>query len=312
MNWLDRTKLHTLTLNDANLQDKTFYIPDFSDPTPLRKSIESVGILNRPVVQEDAENGIIPVLGRRRLEAAQSIGFEKVEVLVLPAGMPSSEGYELAFWDNAAHRRFDKATTAVVVTRLLNLFSTDVVASEFLPALGVPPRGPRLQRLRTLGTLEHRALKWMATGRILEKTGVVLAQLDRDNRTAVMDLIEKLGMNANKNAELVGNLFDLSLFRGMPVLELILAESFQSILSDDGLPLAEKTVHLRELVRSWKYPELSERERLFQEWYGKLPTTPHVKVRPAQSFETQECFIEIRVPDRVEAQRVLAVLHEIY
>jgi hypothetical protein len=309
VNWLDRTKLHTLTLHDANLKDKTFYIPDFSDSVALRKSIERVGILNRPVVQENAEKGIIPVLGRRRLEAGQFMGLEKVEVLVLPSEMPSSDGYRLAFWDNVAQRRFDVATTAVVLTRLLDLFAIEIVATEFLEALGVPPRGPRLERLRALGTLEHRALEWMAAGRIQEKTGVVLTRLDAENRARVMDLIETLGMNANKNAELVGNLFDLSLFHGKPMSDLILDESMQSILSDTELPVSEKGAHVRELVKSWKYPEFSEKERLFQEWYAKLPDTPHVKMRPAQAFETEECIIEIRVPNRVEAQRVLEILN---
>ena len=69
----------------------------------------------------------------------------------------------MAFWDNV-HRLSDPACVAVVVKRLLELFSREFIAKEFLPVLGVPPRGPRLEQLKALGGLEETILQAVVFG----------------------------------------------------------------------------------------------------------------------------------------------------
>ncbi len=311
MNWLDHTRLRISDPREVHLEDDTFYIPNYTDSTALMESIRHVGILNRPVVQDRSSDGLIPVLGRRRLQAAVDLGIRDVGVLVVSADMPVSDGFILAFMDNAAHRSFDPASTAVIVKRLLDLFPVEIVARDYLPILGVPPRGPRLERLRRLGGLEDRALKWLALGRISEKTAVVLTQMDPPSRSMLLDVLDKLGMNANKNAEIVGHLFDLSVCQGRRLSDLIDDSPFRTLLADKDIPAREAARQFRDLVRSWKFPELIEKERAFREWYSGLPVEPHIKVRPAQSFETDECTIEIRVSDRGKIRQVLKILKDI-
>ena len=308
MNWLEHTRLHVLKLNDLNLEDTLYWIPHFADPDRLKKSIEKIGILNRPVVKESSPGAFIPVLGRRRLEAVRGLGYEQAEVLILPGDMPVSSGWRLAFWDNVAHRNFEPATTAVIVNRLLEIFPKDEVAGEFLPVLGVPARGPRLERLRLLGSLEHRVLHRWADGRLLEKTALLLAQLDRPNRAKLMDVVEALNLNANKSAEVVGNLFDLSVYHGMSISEILLHETARSILSDDEVTIEERAARFRDMVRSKKFPDLVEKEREFQNWCQRFHGLSNVKIRPTQSFEADGCYVEVRVSNREEAERMLEVL----
>ncbi|MFH1117066.1 MAG: ParB N-terminal domain-containing protein [Pseudomonadota bacterium] len=308
MNWLDHTRLHVVEPHEVNFSNDAFRIPNYSDSTALRESIRRMGILNRPVVQEHASDGIVTVLGRRRLQAAVDLGVREVQVLVVSADMPVSDGFILAFMDNAAHRSFDAASTAVIVKRLLGLFPIETVAREYLPVLGVPPIGPRLERLRRLGGLEERALKLLALGRISEKTAVVLTQMDPRNRSLLLDVLDNLGMNANKNAEIVEYLFDLSICEGRELSGLIQDGPFREVLADRDVPAPERARRFRDLVRARKFPELVEKEREFREWYAGLPLAPGTTVRPAQSFENGECTIEIRVSDRAAAGGVVEAL----
>lgn len=310
MNWPDHTRLHVLKPDNLNLEDETYRIPSFSDPMPLEKSIERIGIVNPPLVQERAPEKFVPVLGWRRLKAALKLGFEQVEVRTLPQNTPVSDGFRLAFWDNVAQRTLPLATTAVLVRKLLEIFPRNVVINEFLPVLGVPARGPRLERLHALGNLEYRALTWLADGRILEKTALVLTRLDRSDRTALMDVVKDLALNANKTAEVVGNLFDLSVYHGRPVSDLLLDHDAQALLGDEDLSIQERAARFRDLVRSKKFPHLADKEREFQKFCERLHLPPNVKVRPTQSFETHACSVEIRVSDRSEAQRLLEILRE--
>ncbi len=113
------------------LEDQTYLVPCYCDLSALVRSIEKVGVLNDPLVQERADGRVVPVAGRRRLQAAVALGWERVNVKMLPDEMSIADGFALAFWDNAPHRTFDTACTAVVVRRLLELFPREVAARNF-------------------------------------------------------------------------------------------------------------------------------------------------------------------------------------
>ncbi len=267
-------------------------------------SIKRVGIINKPVVQEKSTGGLIPVLGRRRLKAASELGVISVESAIVPASMTEQDGFLVAFWDNV-HRISDPACLAVVVKRLLELFSQQFIAKEFLPILGVPPRGPRLEDLKALGGLEDTILQALSVGRIHEKTALLLAQLQPQERTALFAFSEELGLNANKKAEIIERLIDLSVFYSRPVLEFIKADESQAMLADQDVPVPERANRFRELLRSWNYPELVKKEAEFRGWCETLPRSDKLTVRPSRSFESDQCIIEIRADSRNRAEELI-------
>lgn len=294
----------------ADLRDRTYYIPCFADLVPLVKSIENVGILNPPLLQERADGKMIPLLGRRRLQVAQHLNLPKIEVRIVMGRMPESEGFALALWDNLGHRKFDAATTAVVVRRLLGLFSREVIANDFLPLLGIPAHGPRLERLSAIGGLDDASLQALAMGRIQEKTAFTLSSLSPEEQGALLELTEVLGMNANKSAEVISHLFDLSVFQNRPILEFLKEDEVQSMVRDQDIPVPERATRFRRLIRSWKFPELAKSEEEFREWHRTLTQSDRIVVRPSPGFESRNCTVEIRTKSREEAERILNALRE--
>ncbi len=294
----------------ADLRDRTYYIPCFADLAPLVKSVENVGVLNPPLLQERASGRMVPMLGRRRLQAARQLNLPEIEVRVVAGPMSEAEGYVLALWDNLGHRKFDVAATAVVVKRLLDLFPREAVADDFLPLLGIPAQGPRLERLRAIGGLDDPSLKALSTGRIQEKTAFILSSLSPGEQKALSELTEALGMNANKSAEVISHLFDLSVFQNRPILEFLKEDEVQSMVRDKHVPVPERAARLRRLIRSWKFPELTKSEQEFRQWLSTLPQSDGVFVRPVPGFESRECTVEIRTNSREEAQRILNALRQ--
>jgi ParB family transcriptional regulator, chromosome partitioning protein len=310
LKWLANTRMAILDLHEVDLRDRTYCIPCFADPAALVKSIDSVGILNPPLLQELPGGRMIPVLGRRRLQAAVQLGISQTEVRIASDRISEADGFAVALWDNFGHRTFDIATTAVVVRRLLDLFPRDVVAEDFLPLLGIPARGPRLERLRVIGGLEEPVLQSLALGLIQEKTAFILKALSREEQREVLELTDALGMNANKRAEVISHLADLSVFHGKPILEFLDVEEAQSIIHDEDIHRPERAARFRRLIRSWKFPELVNSEQEFQEWLRGLPQSEGIVVRPAPGFETRQCAVEIRTGSREEVERILSKLTE--
>ncbi len=305
MKLLENTRTGFFDPHEIDLLDRTYYIPCFADLTPLVKSIESVGILNPPLLQEQADGRVVPVLGRRRLQAVLQLDIAKVEVRIISDRISETEGFVLALWDNLGHRPFDTACTAVVVRRLLDLFPVEVVAQDFLPPLGVPARGPRLQRLRAIGGLDDQVLKALYAGRIQEKTALILSALSPEEQDALLELTEMLGMNANRRAEVIGYLYDLSVFHGRPIMEFLNEEEAQSIVKDEDVPIPERAARFRRLIRSWKFPGIVNGEREFESWLRGLPKSDRIVVHQTQGSESHECTVEIRTESREEAERIL-------
>jgi len=302
--WVD------LDPHELDLEDTRYLVPCFDDPAPLIESVRRVGILNPPVLQDKPGGRPVPVLGRRRLQVARDEAISPVQARVISSEMPESEGFALAFRDNVVHRIHDPASRAVVVRRLLELFPREVVAEEFLPALGVAPLGPRLERLVAIGALETPVLALLAANGIQEKTAAMLAGMNVEDRRCMMELLHCLKMNANKNAEIVSNLYDVSILRQRTVGEMVGTPEAREILDNADPPAPERAGLFRQLVRSWKFPELVRREAEFRSWVQGLPQRDHLRVHPELAFESDRCVIEVEVKAREDAEQIVGWLAE--
>jgi ParB-like chromosome segregation protein Spo0J len=310
VNWLDHTRAIFVNPREVDCEDATYYIPDFSDFNTLLKSIREIGIVNPPLLQKQKDGKLIPVLGRRRLMAARQAGLDRVEARMLPSEMPQTDGFRLAFWDNIPNRSLDPATLAVLVRRLLGLFPRQVVADEFIVIAGIHTNGPKLERLRKIGGLEPVLLEALAKGRIQEKTAATLTELAPEERLTLVDFTERLGMNANKKAEVISHLFDLSIFNSRPVLRFLEDERMVAIVENSDIPVPERAARVRNFIRSLKFPELARREEQFSGWLRSLPQSQRISVSPAPAFETCGCSIQISVDSPDQAERILARLKD--
>ncbi|MEW6530962.1 MAG: ParB/RepB/Spo0J family partition protein [Thermodesulfobacteriota bacterium] len=308
MDWLACTRDLTIRLDQIDLDDRTYLVPCYDDLQSLLQSVRTVGIINPPVVQERPDRRFRPVLGRRRLTAALQAGIDSLRVLALAPKVPEREVYALAFWDNVAQRSLDKAATAYVVMRLLQLFPRDQAARDFFPALGIPAMGPKIDRLQAIGSLKDDVLERLALGRINEKTAALLALMKPAERQRLVKLAQDLGLNANKAEEVLGELFDLSVHSGREVAALLEEEQARRILENHELPVPEKATQFRALLHQWKFPEIAEREAEFHRRFTRLADRSGVSIRPTPSFEDERCTIQVDVDSWEHAEKLLALI----
>lgn len=305
---LNGMRIVTVGPDDADLGDSTYRIPFYGDSGPMRESVRRFGIVNAPVIRQCPDGSWIAVLGRRRLEVAFAVGIDSCEAKALPEEITESEAFALAVWDNLSHRTLDRAAIAVVVRRLLDLFPIGRVAEEFLPALGVPSRGPGIERLRRIGGLPDFILERLASGRLLEKTAALMADLSEDDRNALLLVTDDLALNANKAAEVAESLTDLAVIVNRTIRELLADREWVAILDDPDCGVPEKAERFRMLLRRRKFPEFSAREEEFAEWAAVVREETGAIVRPTRSFEDEGVIVEIATASRREAEALLSRL----
>lgn len=306
MNVLDTMKSTSVALNTCDTDDATYEVPSYEPLDSLMASIQRVGILQPPVLQEQTDGRLIPVLGRRRLQAMKRLGMHEVTVHLLPSTLGKDHCFRLAFWDNLPCRSWNAAVTAVVVRKLLELFSPVTVAQEFLPVLRIPPKGPMLQRLVSIGSLEPVVLEALAAGRIHEKTALILSRMKPTERLTLLELTERLKLNVNKRGELIEHLFDLAVFHRTDVLGFLEDPEVRALLAEEEKPAVQRGDALRASIRRKKFPEIAVREAQFTEWLKRQGTIPGITVRPDPNFEGNGCTVEVRLENWEQAAKLLA------
>jgi hypothetical protein len=305
LNWLNHTKNCLINTAEIDLNDHTIYFPYFLDDHNLINSIREAGIINPPMLKDLPEGKPIPVLGRRRIQAAFEIGLSQITVNVLPKETPIREAYEIAFWDNCSHRRFDDALKSIVIHNLLELFPMDRVYEVFLPVLGINPYGPVIAKFRAVGSLDDQSLELLSAGRILTKTAFTLTRMILEDREFILSLSGLPGMNANKFDEVAQSLYDLSIISNCTIRQLAENKELKDMLLSPQIAGRSKAEELRTLIRKWKFPELVEMDNAFRTWLKSFSLPKNISVGHTPSFEDDKLNIGISVNSYGEALEIL-------
>ncbi len=305
MRWLPNVQAASLAPTSIDLADLRYYVPHYTPLDGLRASVRQVGVLNPPVVQRRGDS-LVPVLGRRRIEAAIELGLPSIDVRIIPEAMLEQDGFALAFWDNLGCGRFAPATLAYVVGRLCDLFKREEMVQVFFPALDLPAYGPKIERLRKIGLLDAYLLEAYAAGRLQEKTMILMTALSPGDRRRIFDLVQEFGLNGSKAAEVTAAIVDLSVSTAASV-EAVIHQAEVNI--PIGAGPHERAEGLRMALLKMRCPELVADKELFESRLQELSPPPEVTARPYQSFEKPGCVIEYRASSMEEAERVIESLN---
>lgn len=293
---------------EIECSDRTYYLPCFEDISPLAESIRQIGIMSPPVIKQNDSGLLIPVTGRRRLQAAIRADMSSVEVVIADSGQDQKKLLNLLFWDNISRITANPVTVSVIVSRLLEVFDTEEVAERYLPWTGTPPKGPRLERLKVISKLDERCLRALWSGRIFEKTAVSLAMNGLTERLEMLDFIEKYGWNANKSDEILQSVFDLSrLCESSPTQ--VISDAIGVVEKEhSGADMSVKAEKIRNLIREWKSGDLVRCATSFELWMKNLGLPRSINLKPAQSFENERLTIEITARSRKETEEIIKKL----
>ena len=310
MKWQLSTRSISIHPDEIALSDRTYYLPSYDAIGPLVESIRQIGVISPPVVRINDDGALAPVVGRRRIEACSKAGISQLSVFVVDASEPRDKLVNLLFWDNISRIENNTVTVAAMVTRLLDVFDSETVADKYLPWIDVPPRGPRLLKLKTIAQLDDRSQRALWFGRIVEKTALLLAGLNTKDRFEMLNFVERYGWNANKSDEMAQAIYDLSILSGKSVSETI-SEAIQFVEpqseQDDPVRKSEK---MRNLVKSLRWKDLCQHQDLFNQWLKKLDLPRHIRVKPTISFENDSVSIEITANSLNEADGIIQKLIE--
>ncbi len=230
--------------------------------------------------------------------------------MVVDQSASEQDCYEACFWDNIGHRKLDASSRAQCLRRLMELFPRLDVIQRFLPFLGVPSQGPKIERLLRIGALCEEALSNLALGRIHERTAFAMSFRPKHEQQFLMRLINESGLNLNNASQVIEDLIDIATAREMEI-ENIIAEFDTKDISNPEVGRVYDGKELKKAVKRIKDPEFETTREGHEAWVKSLNLPRLVKITPANSFEDKSINMMVTFKSRDELELGLKEIKEI-
>jgi ParB-like chromosome segregation protein Spo0J len=280
-----------------------------SDLDRLRDSLLEVGLLNPPWLKlGPGDQRYSVVTGARRLKLAADLGWPSITARLLPANTDDFFCLLVHLFDNAFTRGFNLWEQATLAARLCEYHDQAVVATKYLPYLGLPPSPAHLARLFKLAALKPPWPQLAAQGRLALTAGSILAKWDCADRDAAWPFFEGLRLSQSKQEEFLEQVTLLARREGLTPAGILTDAELRRALTTPHRTPQERTEAVRRHLFRWFYPRLSAAQEAFAFAVQKLglKRTPRLSLKPPAAFEGPDFHLEIKFRDTPELQQLLA------
>lgn len=262
-------------------------------PEALRRSIQTAGLINPPLVTPGEDGGWEVVCGRRRLRVLKDLGREACACRDLSGiGLGPEKAFILALHDNLATRDFNHVEKALALKGLEVHFPEADLLSRYLPLLGLAPREETLDTYRALAAAPEGIRKSVAGGVLSIKAFRALMELPEEGREGAAACIQNLRMSVSNQLQFIDLIHDLSEIEGIPIRGLLDSAPIRGLCQGAGNP-PQETARLIRHLRGRRFPLVESAERRFRALLEKAGLPDGVRLSAPPWFEGEEFRLEI-------------------
>ena len=293
-------KINQVSINNIDLssEDHDRYLFNCrQDSNALMGSIKDVGLINPVILKKDQDaDGVYTIVsGWQRIRACQRLGQVSIEAKVIE-GLNDEQIMLLALHDNLSSRGFNEIETAIVLKKFLEIgYSCDRLISEIAPLLGVPPNRNIIDKYIDILSLDTEIKKSVADGDLEPEKAFLLITLDGAERDVVWRvLFRESSINVNEAKETIRNLLDLKQIKNKEIVELLSSEEISLITSDNKSNKRQRGERIYRLIKTMRYPVISQKEDEFDNSCRELGLDNDVRVNHSRYFEGDDIRITIK------------------
>ena len=265
------------------------------DLRPLIRSIDSIGLLNSPLLIKTVHERLTIITGYRRIQAIKALNWDKIPCRILSQSkLPPLECLLLNFHDNLSTRELNCVEKGMVLSRLTAYLPDSEIIEHYMPLLDLPSNEDTLHLyIKIEKELEIEIKKNLAQGRLSLHTAKMLLEIDPDSRSSICQLISYLKFNINQQKQFIDYIIDISHISGKPVSDLLEEEPVKGICSDEHLNIPQKGRAVLRFLRGRRFPSLTIAESTFKKMVSKLDLPDGVKIEFPRFFEAQHFRLEV-------------------
>jgi hypothetical protein len=284
------------------------------DLEPLVRSIEQVGVINPPLLEEGREGEPpVPICGYRRILALKALGRTSCMARFLAAGsIEPKPAFLMNLFDNVATREFNSVEKGMILSRLSLFFREDEILDRFMAILGLPPRTEALYLYLAIDQeLDQEMKRALVRKTVGLRALQMLLGLDAGRRKCFFRLFENMTFNANQQTEVIGLVEELSRIQDASPEAILANARIAELVAQGRLNAPQKARALLRTLRKMRFPQLTEAERIFKTRIGRLDLPGGTNISHPPFFEDPNYRMEISFRDGQELMQKLRHLSEL-
>ncbi len=275
------------------------------DLTPLRRSIEAVGLMCPPLLlgEETAGPPCTVVFGHRRIAACRELGWTRIPArMARPAEMGTLDRVRLAVTDNALQRPLDPLETS----RALALLAACVEDPEALAAeagrLNLPAARAVIDKMTPLCRLPEPVREALVGGVISLSMAEELQGFPEPEASELVRIFTALGMGLNRQREFIGLVKEIAPRASVDVMAVLASPAVAEVLGDADMDRNRKSREIRRRLRRWRYPAITRAEERYAELSAALGLGTGARLLPPRDFEGTVYTLQLpfETPDQLE------------
>ncbi len=277
------------------------------DLTPLRRSIEAVGIVNPPLLIQGREKHTI-VAGYRRIRAIKELKATEAACRIVPEenGLHPLQYLLLNLHENLAVRKLNDVEKGMVLNRLAAWAPRDDIVDHYMPLLGLRPTESALLFLQEMEKAYHDEVKlFVAKGGLSWQAIKLLSRMDPLSRAALMNVIAHLKLTVNQQSQVIDYIIDLTYIEKKSVSQFVGDILIHIGGSDSDMNRPQRAKAVIEHLRERRNPSITRAEKGFKKAVSELNLPNGVRISAPPYFEGEHYRFEALFKDGVDLKTKL-------
>jgi len=286
------TESCSIQLDKIDWNDTSCLITFGPLPHKLLLSIQTVGLIEPPLLQ-GKKNGLFRIVcGGRRLAVCKKIGLNSLSCRVLPSSFEHQRCLRLAIYDNVAQRTLNPVEKSLVLAKMSNYLEEPQLIDEFMPLLDLEPSITLFNRYLGLHDLEEVILDSLAAGRLNERIAFALATQEQRDRLAYLLLFEELPFSVSVQEEIIETVEEIARKENLTPEQILSSKEIRALRQASKRPARQRAQEIRKHLQARRNPRLTARRERFAREARDLNLPSGVRLVPPPYFEGPKWILE--------------------
>lgn len=274
-----------IPISEIDTEDYMFRLSPEPDPNSLIAAIQSVGLINPPVLRQKEDLRYRIVCGFRRISACRHLGWHEINVRLVVGDASELDLFELAILDNRSHRALSVVEQARGIQKLEPYIPSENRLEALASLLGFPVNKKVFQKIRALGRLPEPVLAGVFNNTLSFEAAVHLCPFSPEEALCFLDLFKGLKLSQNKQIEIITLVQEIAMREDLRIKKVLQSNDIKSVLERPDLNRNEKGSLLRAYLKRRRFPTLAKTEEGFDKALKALRLNEHVHITPPPYFE---------------------------
>jgi len=276
--------------------DETYRITTDAGVDDLTRSIETLGVINPPILVEKG-GGLAIVSGFRRLKVCKNLGWQAVQGRILPKSSHEVDRVRLAVTDNAFQRPLNLVELSRSLHMLHTVYRDPLRVAEEAPSLGLPDNPSYINKVRKICRLPQPVQRGILTDSISLSAALEIGKMNYPTAVAFAELFNALGLSMNKQRELLTWVREISLREDITAQAVLEEDPLPEILNGDNPDRGHRAREVGAYLKQRRFPSLTKAEDRLKRLMQALKLGSGLSLKPPPHFEGTTYKLEMTFTD---------------